>query len=230
MIRKSLLLSIFVVNLFCVQAISAKTKECLVKPSYDIIVDNESVLITNPTTRLAINNDGSMVLNNHTVNVKAATKIEAKEFQAYLRWQLPNFEQQAYRELGGVRSVFEKAINERLGNDSGLLKNLNSLYAQLTELLSHAITTKNDVTYFYYKPFNNLKKEGEAIGKKVFYKIISDSIFSFNVFKNYSAIKKIAKQEWKQQKTLLKSFDDDVCTLITDIDDKYNHLMSAVTL
>ncbi|WP_392563820.1 hypothetical protein RHO13_11325 [Orbus wheelerorum] len=229
MIKKGLLFTVLLLNLIIVGSVSAKSKECLVKPSYDIVIDNNFVQITNSLNSLIIQPNGTMMLNNNKIDTKPAILIEAKQFQTYLRQQLPTFEMQAHSELIGVRTVFEKAIRDRLGNDSELLNNLNSLYVQLVGLLSKAITTKGNVTYFYYQPFNNLKKDGEAIGKKVFYKIIGDSIFSFNVFKNYSAIKKIAKQEWKEQKTILKEFDDDVCVLITNIDDKYNHLMIGVS-
>ncbi|WP_392553329.1 hypothetical protein RHO14_05570 [Orbus wheelerorum] len=229
MIKKGLLFTVLLLNLIIVGSVSAKSKECLVKPSYDIVIDNNFVQITNSLNSLIIQPNGTMMLNNNKIDTKPAILIEAKQFQTYLRQQLPTFEMQAHSELIGVRTVFEKAIRDRLGNDSELLNNLNSLYVQLVGLLSKAITTKGNVTYFYYQPFNNLKKDGEVIGKKVFYKIIGDSIFSFNVFKNYSAIKKIAKQEWKEQKTILKEFDDDVCVLITNIDDKYNHLMIGVS-
>jgi len=229
MIKKRLLLVILALNLIFIGPIFAKTKECLVKPSYDIIIHNDLVMINNPKNSLTIKLDGAMTLNNFVVSTKPTIQQEAKQFQTYLRQQLPTFEKQAHNELDNVRATFEKAIRDRLGNDSKLLKSLNNLYTQLIDLLSHAIITKNNITYFYYQPFNNLKKDGEAIGKKVFYKIIGDSILSFNVFKNYSAIKKIAKQEWKEQKTILKSFDDDICVLITDIDDRYNHLMKGVS-
>jgi len=122
MIKKGLLLAILALNLIFIGSVLAKTKVCLVKPSYDIIINNDLVMINNPKNSLAIKPDGSMTLNNYVVAAKPALKQEAKQFQAYLRQQLITFEKQAHNELNNVRDTFEKAIRDRLGNDSKLLK------------------------------------------------------------------------------------------------------------
>ncbi|GAA5105738.1 hypothetical protein GCM10023211_04800 [Orbus sasakiae] len=225
MIKRSVAWLCVLANLLLASPAMAKTVECLVKPSYDIVVSQSSVQLANPQTNVIIMPNGAVMLNGQSVKTKPAIQKEAKQFQAYLREQLPLFENRAYWQLNDVRVAFETAIREKLGNKSELLKHLNNLHAQLTDLLHKSIQTKDGVTYFYYQPFNNIKKDGEDIGEKVFYKILGDSITSFNLFKNYSAIKKIAKQEWKEQKVILKSFDEHVCELISDIDNQYNHLM-----
>lgn len=217
------------VTLIFSNTVIAKTKECIVKPSYNIVINSDYVKVVNDRSNLIIKPSGIVNINGHDVKIKSAIQKEAKEYQAYLREQLPLFENEAYKQLNDVRLAFEIAIRDKLGNQSELLSNLNKLHIKLVELLHKSIVTTDGVTYFYYQPFNHIKKDGEEIGKTIFYKIVGDSILSFNVFKNYSAIKKIAKDEWKQQKTELKQFDEHVCELITKIDDRYNHLMIGLT-
>jgi len=58
MIKKGLLLAILALNLIFIGSVLAKTKVCLVKPSYDIIINNDLVMINNPKNSLAIKPDG----------------------------------------------------------------------------------------------------------------------------------------------------------------------------
>lgn len=206
----------------------AKAKECLVKPRYDIVINKQYVQVVNDVDDLNIKLDGSVILNGEQSNIKPLIQKEAKNFQAFLRKELPIYESRANAQLDEANLAFEKAIREKLGNNSELLKNLANLHDQLVALLHKSIISKDGVTYFYYKPFNNLKKDGEAISEKIFYKILGNSILNFNLFKNYSAIKKIAKEEWKSEKTVLQEFDDYVCDLMAQIDDQYNHLLIGI--
>ncbi|WP_392560188.1 hypothetical protein [Orbus mooreae] len=224
MFKKSILLAVLAVNLIFINTVQAKAKECLVKPSYNIVISNEDVQFINQNT-LDIKPDGTVILNGQLVKTKPLIKKEAKEFQEYVRKELPLYETLANTQLDDVNAAFEKAIRENLGDKSSLLNNLASLHSQLIALLHKSIITTDGVTYFYYQPFNNLKKDGEAISEKVFYQILGSSILNFDIFKNYSAIKKIAKNQWKSEKVVLQSFDDYVCELMGNIDDQYNHLM-----
>lgn len=224
MLKRSLLLAVLSINFIFSNTVFAKAKECLVKPSYDILINKEYVQLTNDNI-LTIRPDGSVILNGESLTSKPLIKKEAKEFQAYLRKELPLYESRANAQLDDVNACFEKAIREQLGNKSGLLKNLASLHSQLATLLHKSIITQDDVTYFYYQPFNNLKKDGEAISEKVFYSVLGSSLLNLSIFKNYSAIKKIAKNEWKSEKVALVEFDDYVCNFMGDIDNQYNHLM-----
>lgn len=229
MLKKSLLLWLCIALSIFSNIAGAKPKACIVNPSYDIVVAKDFIQVINETHNLIITPSGSIILNGNSPNTKPTIQTEAKIFQNYLRKQLPDFENKAYLLLDEVRDAFAKAINEKLGNKSELLESLNNLHKQLRNLLNKSIVTKDNVTYFYYKPFNLIKKEGEDIGKKTFYKIIGSSIVNFNVFKNYAVIKKIAKAEWKEQKIILKSFDDHICDLLTEIDDQYNHLIIGIS-
>lgn len=216
---------IVVTNTLFMTNVSAKTKECTVKPAYNIVVNPQFVQIVNDKTNLIIDATGSITLNNQSIKPKSIIRQDAIQLEHYLRQQLPSFENLAYQRLDQVNDAFAVAIREKLGSQNDLLDNLANLHTKLIALLKTAIITTDNTTYFYYQPFNNLKKEGEAIGRSTFYSIVGDSIIHFNFFKNYSTIKTIAKQEWKQQKIMLKQFDDHVCELVTDIDEQYNYLM-----
>lgn len=228
MLKRKIYYCLLVILAVSSSAAIAKTKECPIKPQYDIVIKDKSVQIINKEADLIISADGEVVFNNNIVPTTAKVKNEAKAFQNYLHNQLPDFELQAYKELDEVYNAFAIAIHDKLGNKSELLTNLQDLHSQLIKLLQKAIITQDDVTYFYYRPFNNLRTDGKAIGKKVFYHVLGDSIIKFDVFKNYSAIKKISKQEWKEQKEKLKVFDEQICQLVTQIDYQYNHLLNTI--
>ncbi|XKM12967.1 hypothetical protein RCS94_08015 [Orbaceae bacterium ac157xtp] len=207
----------------------AKTDECLLQPQYDIVINSQKVDIITKNT-LSIDTNGQITFNGLPVQTSAKRQIEAKELQNYLRQQLPAFELKSHNELNNIKDVFAVAIRDKLGNKSDLIDHLNTLYNTLNVLLNNTIHTEDGTTYFNHQAYSDLKPEGEKMGKKVFYSIIGESIIKLNIFKNYSGIKKIAKQEWKQQKPRLKEFDSQVCQLLTSIDDKYNHLMVGLSL
>ncbi|RKS87807.1 hypothetical protein DES39_1051 [Orbus hercynius] len=227
MLKKLLFCGLIIWGCLSANTVLAKTKECLVKPSYDIVIEQGFVEIVNQQNDVLITPSGAVTRNNITLPLTPAVQQDAKQFQAFLRTNMADYELRSVAELNQVNAVFAQAIRDKLGNKSELLSNLRSLYNQLLALLHQAIITKDGVTYFYYQPFNNLKTDGEAISKKVFYKILGNSILHFDVFKNYSGIKKIAKEEWKTQKVSLQQFDESICALMTDIDNQYNHLMRS---
>lgn len=206
----------------------ASPKECAVKPSYNIIITEASVRLFNTKTNITISPQGKINLDGTQQVTDTQLQKTAALFQHDLRKQLPAFKQQAYSVLDNLKTVFDQAINAKLANDIELHKQLDKLYKRLANLLENTIVTEQGQTRFYYKKFNNIRAEGESITKGIFYNIIGNSILTFNLYKNYQGIKKIAKDEWKGQKPMLKQFDRDVCTLITTIDNNYQQIVSDV--
>lgn len=226
MLKIRLSLSLLIIVLILpFQIALAKNNECERKPTYDIIVKDDLAQFINDNHNLKITSSGLITLDDVPIQATSKVKKQAQVLHAFLYQQLPRFENQSHQRLNDTRAAFEIAIRDKLGNKSELLKNLNSLNDELNKLLKKAINTREGVTYFYHQPFNNLKQDGEARGKNIFYKVIGNSILHFDVFKNYSAIKKIAKNEWKIQKVKLKEFDHQVCELIIQIDQQYNQLI-----
>ncbi len=206
-------------------SIHAKSKECLIKPDFDIVVSDNSAQLVNDMQNIIIDANGLINLNGSQLKVANKVQQQAKNLHAFLRQQLPDFAYQSQQHLDNIRSAFKTAIREKLGNKSELAENIDGLYFEVKQLLQNTIITRDGVTYFYYQPFNTLKKDGEAMGKKRFYKIVGNSILHFDVFKNFSTVKTIAKNEWKEQKVKLKKFDAKICELITQIDHQYNQLV-----
>lgn len=206
----------------------ASQKECLVKPSYDIVISKESVHIFNKKNDLTIMPKGTVVLNNKLVPLDSQLQKNTIEFQQNIRQQLPQLEQQAYTLLGEVNMTFDQAIKNQLGDDSELHSQLNKLYKRLVKLLHRSIITENGETRFFYKNYNNIKKEGEDIGQRIFYNVVGSSILQFDLFKNYGAIKQISKNEWKSQKPKLKKFDAHLCSVITNIDLQYQQILTKL--
>lgn len=223
-----MLKKLFIILLLLPMTLLANQKECLVKPSYDIVISNESVHIFNKKNDLTIMPKGTVMLNNKFVSLDPKLQKNIIQFQQDLRQQLPQLEQQAYILLDEVKVTFEQAIKKQLGDDNELHSQLNKLYKRLIKLLHRSIVTENGETQFYYKNYNNIKQEGEDIGKHIFYNIVGNSILQFDLFKNYGAIKEISKNEWKAQKPKLKKFDTHLCLVITNIDQQYQQILTKL--
>ena len=225
MLKQLLLLNLSILLMSMTNSIHAQTKECPIKPAFDIVVSDNSAHLVNNMKNIIIDANGMINMNGSPLKVGNNVQQQAKNLHAFLRQQLPDFAYQSQQNLDNVRSAFKTAIREQLGNKSELAENLDGLYFEVKQLLQNTIITRDGVTYFYYQPFNTLKKDGEAIGKKRFYKIVGNSVLHFDVFKNFSTVKTIAKNEWKEQKVKLKQFDAQICELITQIDHQYNQLI-----
>jgi hypothetical protein len=218
---------LLIVLFFPVSVFAAK-KECGVKPSYNITISKESVHIFNKKNDLTITQNGRVILNEKLVTLNPSLQKELIQFQHVLRQQLPLLELQSVNLLTEVKEAFEKAIKNQLSDDNELKGELNKLYKRLVQLLHTAIITENGYTRFSYQNFNNLKKDGEDIGQRIFYNVVGGSILHFNFFKNLAAIKQISKNEWKAQKPKLKAFDAHICSVITDIDKQYTLILTQL--
>ena len=210
-----------------ITAFAAK-KECPVKPSYDIVINKNNIHIVNQSNDLSIMSDGQVVLNAKTVSVNKSLRKKINEFQKSLRLQLPQLEQQSLNLLLEVKIAFDQAITRKLSDDRELHSELNKLYKRLVKLLHRSIITENDTTPFYYQNFNKIKKDGQDIGERIFYNVVGGSIVEFNFFKNLGAIKDISKNEWKTQKPKLKAFDAHICSVITDVDQQYQQILTEL--
>lgn len=210
-----------------ITAFAAK-KECPVKPSYDIVINKNNIHIVNKSNDLSIMSDGQVVLNAKTVSVNKSLRKKLNEFQKSLRLKLPQLEQQSLNLLLDVKVAFDQAITRKLSDDRELHSELNKLYKRLVKLLHRSIITENGTTTFYYQNFNNLKKDGEDIGERIFYNVVGGSIVEFNFFKNLGAIKDISKNEWKIQKPKLKAFDAHICSVITNVDQQYQQILTEL--
>ncbi|OCG44221.1 hypothetical protein A9G35_08245 [Gilliamella sp. Choc5-1] len=223
MLKRLLLITL----LLPITAFAAK-KECGVKPSYDITINKESVHIFNKKDDLTIMPNGNVVLNNRSILPNPSLQKKLVYFQQDLRQQLPLLEQQSLNLLLEVKMTFEQAIKNHISNDSELKSELNKLYKRLVKLLHASIITENGNTQFSYQHFNNIKKEGEDIGQHILYNVVGGSILHFEFFKNLGAVKQIAKNEWKAQKSKLKAFEAHVCSVITDIDVQYKQILTQL--
>ncbi|MFQ1008063.1 hypothetical protein B6D12_10825 [Gilliamella apicola] len=223
MLKKLLLMVIiFPATLFAAQ------KECPVKPSYNIAITKENVHIFNKKNDLMIKSNGEVVFNEKIVLLQPPLEKQTQKLQTDLRQQLPKLEQEALSILAEIKITFESAIKNKLGNDNELYGELNKLYKRLVKLLHKSIISESGNTQFYYQNFNNLKKDGEEIGKHIFYNIVGGSIINFDFLKNYGAIKQISKNEWKAQKPKLKAFDAHICSVITNIDGQYQEILTQL--
>ncbi|OCG18742.1 MULTISPECIES: DUF2884 family protein [unclassified Gilliamella] len=209
-------------------SVFAAKKECEIKPSYDITISKESVRIFNKKNDLNITPNGNVVLNKKSAILNPLLQKKLALFQQDLRQKLPQLEQQYLNLLLEVKITFEQAIKNQLGDDNGLKNELDKFYKRLVKLLHASIITENGNTRFFYQNFNNLKKDGEDIGQRIFYNVVGGSILHFDFFKNLGAIKQISKNEWKAQKPKLKAFDAHICSVITDIDAQYKQILAQL--
>ena len=219
---------IFILSLTLSIATFAAQKECPVKPSYDIVINKDSIHIYNKSNDLSIMNDGQVILNKKIISPNPSLRKKLDQFEKALRSQLPQLEQQSLSLLSEVKVAFDQAITKKLSDDRELHSELNKLYKRLVKLLHGSLISEDGSTKFYYQKFNKLKKDGHDIGERIFYNVIGGSILEFNLFKNIAAIKDISKNEWKAQKPKLKAFDAHICSVITDVDQQYQQILTEL--
>lgn len=223
-----MLKKILLIVLLLPMSVYAAKKECAVKPSYDISISKESVHIYNKKDDLIILPNGNVILNQKSITPNRALQKKLIQFQKDFRIQLPKLEQQSLDLLLEIKTSFDQAIVNQLSDDSELKSELNKLYKRLVKLLHTAIITEQGNTQFHYENFNNLKKEGQDIGERIFYNVVGGSILHFNFFKNMGAIKEISKNEWKAQKPKLKTFEANICSVITNFDQNYKQILTEL--
>ncbi|WP_392566987.1 DUF2884 family protein [Utexia brackfieldae] len=223
----------FILCLFltCFSVVSlAKPAEttCPVASNFDIIIDTQSVRLIEQNSELKIFPNGKMALNQRNVTSDRVIQQKAAAFQTYLRKELPAFLLLSDQQLANIYQVFISAIDKRLGNDSRLIQYIDRLNTRLKAILDAAIYHQDEQLIFNHQKFNAIKHDGEDIAKRIFTTATLDSLIHFNIFKNYSAIKTIAGEEWKAQKPALKIFNQQVCDLMADINTQYNLLRAEI--
>ena len=86
---------IFILSLTLSITSFAAQKECPVKPSYDIVINNDNIHIYNKSNDLSIMNDGQVILNKKIISRNPSLRKKLDQFQKGLRSQLPQLEQQS---------------------------------------------------------------------------------------------------------------------------------------
>ncbi|MFV0482066.1 MAG: hypothetical protein ACK5LP_08785 [Campylobacteraceae bacterium] len=170
------------------------------------------------------------MLNDIKLDLDENITSKALILQENIREKLPSFNEKAYSLISDVHSDFTNAINQNLKNDKNLQKNIDNLQAKILELLPKTLLSEDENFYFYHTSYNNLKADGEKIGKDIFYSVLGDSIKSFSVIKNYKVIKKVANNEWKVQKRKLRTLEAEVCQFLTDTDKEFNEILESVKI
>lgn len=229
MIKKWIVGLFFVLFSTVIWAKPAETT-CPTAANFDIVINAQSVKISGQNQVLNIFPNGTMQLNELDLVLDKTTQQQAKLFQSYLRKELPEFLTLSEKQLTDIYQVFTTAIDKRLGNDSRLLGYIDRLHQRLQAILNAAIYKDNQQLVFNHQSFNSIKVDGEDIAKRIFTTATLDSLVHFSIFKNYSAIKKIAADEWKAQKPALKEFNQQVCQLMENINSQYNQLQSNILI
>lgn len=207
--------------------VQAKTK-CDAQVNFDIYVTKNNIKIINNMKNFTVSREGNITLDNVELAVAPNTRQRAIHFQENVRKTLPNIEHRTYQHLDDLRAHFNSAIKNKVGNDSSLLKHLDSIYNKLTLLLKSAINTQSGVTEFHHQAFNNITDEGQKIAKQEFFGILKDSVKEFKLFKNFSTLKGVAKTEWRQKKPELKAFNEQVCEVMKNLVEEQNTLLNQL--
>ena len=202
--------------LFCCNIVVAKTK-CDSQVNYDIYITANNIKIIGNNKTYTITPEGEISVNQQPQTISPATKLKAQRLQSFIRQTVPEIEKKTYWHLEDLRHHFNSAIVKNVGQDSSLIKHLDNIYNKLKALMRNAIKTQNGTTEFHHANFNRITDDGEKAVKGEFVGVLKDSVLEFKLFKNFSTLKGIAKNEWKKKKDDLKKFNAEVCDDMANI-------------
>lgn len=211
------MLKITYLKLFCILVIIGQTQlslaesVCQKDPTYDITVFTNFVEITEGKQRLILHDTGEVSANGKKLILSKQEQLSAKALVAFMMKQLPTREQEAENLIDSLHGQFVKVVDQQLNANTQLISMLNNTHADTRGILNKAIKTKGNITEFSAKDFHKIIDRASGSFKLELAKIVSKSVFTFNIGRNYKDIKYLGDQEWKKRKPEAKAFHKALC-------------------
>lgn len=196
---------------------------------YDVTISNQQVKLISEKQQLFITKQGEVELNGKKINLNNTLTQQAINHQDKIRKTFASIEKDAKGHLANLNTQFTGSINRQLGKGNTLLPYLESLYQNLLTLLSQSVKTENNITTFNYKHFVKFTDDGQSIAQKTLFGILGNSIKNMSLIKSYTALRNLAKKEWREQKEALKGFQQETCLTLNNLESEQSRLVKSFT-
>lgn len=203
---------------------------CAKDPTFNMTAFANFVEINEGKKRFILHQTGDLTVNGQKVTLSKEEQKQVKDLVSFILKQLPLREQEATDLMDSLHSQFVSVVNEQLDSNNQLITMLNNTHSDAKRTLGKAIHTDGKITEFSAKDFHKIIDRASSDFKLELAKIVSKSVFTFNIGRNYKDIKYLGDQEWKKFKPEAKAFHKALCADLTWIADEKSQLLDKVTI
>ncbi|KOC89694.1 DUF2884 domain-containing protein [Winslowiella iniecta] len=236
MIRKAL-----IVALLMAAGQAQAAYECSVKPQDDVVIKPQSVQVVGANGNMVISPEGNVQFNGKQVDIDAATRQKAIDYQNALRRDLPWVDQGATQRLEKGRVALDKVIVEKLGSDSNVRSRLTSLNSQLKQQMNRIIEHRNDGLTFHHQAIDQVRQDGERLVQNAMGGVVQDSLNEMGkkpsggsdnplqaIMGNLGGLQQAIQAEWRNQEQDFQNFGHEVCNRVTTLETQRKGVLAAV--
>lgn len=211
MLAKKTLGLLFVFSIFALPQWSFAKSVCEKDPTYDMTAFTNFVEITEGRQRYILHQTGEVSLNGTKLDLSKEDQAKVKVLVTFIVQQLPQREKEAMTLMDSLHSQFVNVVKTQLDGNSQLITMLDNTHTDATRTLGKAIKTNGNVTEFSANDFHKIIDRASGDFKLEMAKIVSKSVFTLNIGRNYKDIKYLGDQEWKKFKPEAKAFHKSLC-------------------
>lgn len=224
-------------------AISAQAEyKCSVTPKDDVVLTPQTVQVVGENGNLVIGPEGSVMFNGKQVNLNAAQREQAKDYQTDLRSALPWVDEGARTRLEQSRVALDKIITEQVGERSNMRQRLTTLDGELKTRMNRIIEHRPEGLAFHYKAIDQVRSEGQQLVNQTMGGLLQDSINEMGaksvtsgggnplqgILSSMGGLQTAIQHEWKKQEKDFESFGKAVCTRVESLEDQRKRLVDGL--
>jgi len=235
MIRKAL-----VIALLMAAGQAQAAYECSVKPQDDVVIKPQSVQVVGANGNMVISPEGNVQLNGKQIDLDAAARQKAIDYQNALRRDLPWVDQGATQRLEKSRVALDKVIVDKLGSDSNVRSRLTSLNSELKQQMNRIIEHRNDGLTFHHQAIEQVRQDGERLVQNALGGVVQDSLNEMGkkplsgdnplqaIMGNLGGLQQSIQNEWRNQEQDFQNFGHEVCNRVIGLEAQRKGVLAAV--
>ncbi|NJC99502.1 DUF2884 domain-containing protein [Candidatus Erwinia dacicola] len=213
---------------------------CSMNPRDDIIISPNLVKVVGASGKLAISPVGDVQRNGKVVDVDAATRQKAIDYQNALRRDLPLIDRGAQQRLEKGRVALDRVVVEKLGKNSNVRKRLTTLDGQLKQQMDRIIEHRSDGLTFHHQAVNQVRQDGEQLVQNALGGVVQDSLNEMGgkqtssdnplqtIMGNLGGLQQAIQAEWSNQEQDFQNFGHEVCNRVTTLEGQRKALIAAL--
>lgn len=214
--------------------------QCSVNPQDDIIISPNQVEVVGASGKLAISPVGDVQRNGKVVDVDAATRQKAIDYQSALRRDLPWIDSGAQQRLEKGRVALDRVVVQKLGENSKVRQRLTTLDGQLKQQMNRIIEHRSDGLTFHHQAVNQVRQDGEQLVQNALGGVVQDSLNEMGskqtsgdnplqaIMGNLGGLQQAIQAEWGNQEQDFQNFGHEVCNRVTTLEGQRKALIAGL--
>lgn len=214
--------------------------QCSVNPQDDIIISPNQVEVVGASGKLAISPVGDVQRNGKVVDVDAATRQKAIDYQGALRRDLPWIDSGAQQRLEKGRVALDRVVVQKLGENSKVRQRLTTLDGQLKQQMNRIIEHRSDGLTFHHQAVNQVRQDGEQLVQNALGGVVQDSLNEMGskqtsgdnplqaIMGNLGGLQQAIQAEWSNQEQDFQNFGHEVCNRVTTLEGQRKALIAGL--